>query len=68
MICGFKCFLVCYSFFTKRGRSFLPTSAILLLSYICRTDHTIISIMRWFAYAVQLLTQLWSLRDFEYCF
>lgn len=60
----FSCLLL--FFFTKRGRSFLPTSAILLLSYICRTDHTIISIMRWFAYAVQLLTQLWSLRDFEH--
>ena len=47
----------CYSFHLKieRGRSFLPTSAISILSYSCRADHTFNLKISWLAYPIQFL-------------
>lgn len=44
----------CYSFHFKieRGRSFLPTSAISILSYSCRADHTFNLKISWLAYLI----------------
>ena len=35
-----------FCFITKRGRSFLPTSTVSFLDYICRSDHTFIRLAR----------------------